>query len=61
LPRTAEFYAVNEIDKAVNKRVYHNNSSCPSGCDITGIGEDRPGTGGYQLCPDCDSRNGPGR
>ena len=36
MPRTSDFYAVNEIDKPPDKRVYHNNSSCPSGRDIKG-------------------------
>jgi hypothetical protein len=61
MPRTSDFYAGNEIDKPVDKRVYHNNSSCPSGCDIKDADKDRPGTGGYHLCRDCDTRNGPGR
>ena len=61
MPRTSDFYDVNEVSKPVDKRLYHNNSSCPSGCGIKEANEDRPGTAGYQLCRDCDARNGPGR
>ncbi len=61
MPRTSDFYSVNEAYKQVDERVYHNNSSCPSGCGIKEVGNDRGGTGGYQLCRDCDSRNGPVR
>jgi hypothetical protein len=55
------FLRVDEIDKPLDQRVYHNNSSCPSGCGIKEAKEDTPGTGGYQLCRDCDTRNGPAR
>jgi hypothetical protein len=61
MPRTSDFYSVNEAYRSVEERVYHNNSSCPSGCRIREVGEDRPGTDGYHLCRDCDARNGPER
>ena len=34
MPRTSDFYSVNEAYRPVDERVYHNNSSCPSGCCI---------------------------
>ena len=61
IPRTSDFYSFREAYKPVGARVYHNNSSCPSGCVIKEVGEDKPGTGGYRLCRECDARNGPTR
>jgi len=34
MPRIPEFYSVNEINKPVEKRVYHDNSACAPGRDI---------------------------
>ncbi len=61
MPRTSDFYSVNEAYKSLGERLYHNNSSCPSGCRIKGTGDDWPGTAGYTLCRECDARNGPTR
>lgn len=61
MPRTSDFYSVNKAYRSVEERVYHNNSSCPSGSRIKEAGEDSPGTSGYHLCRDCDTRNGPER
>jgi hypothetical protein len=60
MPRTPEFYSINEAAKPAANRVYHNNSACPPGRDIP-PSERRPGTGGYRLCMDCNERNTQGR
>jgi hypothetical protein len=61
MPKVAEFYSVNETAKPAASRVHHNNSACPPGRDIKAAKEDRPGTGGYRLCLDCDERNKQGK
>ena len=60
MPRTAQFYSINEAAKPVNKRVHHDNSACPPGRDIPQH-ERRIGTGGYRLCDDCAELNRQGR
>ena len=50
--KVAPFYSVNEINKPPNKRIYHDDGTCPSGRDIPPH-ERRAGTGGYRLCADC--------
>ena len=52
MSKVAEFYSVNEVKKPEDKRVHHNDSSCPPGRDIP-PNERQPGTGGYRLCDDC--------
>jgi hypothetical protein len=52
MAHVADFYSVNEVKKPAADRVYHNNTSCPSGRDIP-QGERRPGRGGYRLCEHC--------
>jgi hypothetical protein len=52
MAKVSAFYSVNETKKPVEKRVYHNDNSCPAGRDIPS-NERRPGTGGYRLCEDC--------
>jgi hypothetical protein len=54
------FYSVNEVQKAPQHRVYHNNNACPPGRDIPHH-ERRPGTGGHRLCEDCNRLNYQGR
>lgn len=60
MSQVASFYSINEVKKPANQRVYHNNNTCPPGRDIPKT-EQRPGTGGYRLCDDCDLRNRQGR
>jgi hypothetical protein len=60
MPRTPEFYSVNEAQKPVSLRVHHNNSACPPGRDIPSW-ERRAGTGGYRLCDDCARMNAQGQ
>jgi hypothetical protein len=52
MPRVPDFYSDNEIKKPFENRVYHNNSSCPSGRDIP-ANERCNGQGRYRLCDDC--------
>ena len=47
MPLVADFYSINEAQKPVHNRVYHNNSSCPPGRDIP-ANERRSGKGGYR-------------
>jgi hypothetical protein len=47
------FYSRREAEKPVEKRVYHNNDSCPPGRDIKANGDALNGTGGYRPCQDC--------
>lgn len=60
MPPVSDFHSVNEAKKAVDKRVYHNNSTCPAGRDIPAH-ERKPGKGGYRLCDDCERQNRAGR
>jgi hypothetical protein len=60
MPSVAAFYSVNEVDKPVGRRVYHNNGACPPGRDIP-ANERRVGTGNYRLCEDCNNLNAQGR
>lgn len=57
---TPAFHSTNEIKKAPNQRVYHNNNACPPGRDIPAW-ERQSGTGGYRLCQDCENLNRQGR
>lgn len=54
------FYSVNEAQKPVHHRVYHNNNACPPGRDIP-TWERKLGTGGYRLCEKCEQFNNEGR
>jgi hypothetical protein len=56
----ADFYSMNETKKTADKRVYHNNGTCPPGRDIP-ASERRNGKGGYRLCDDCKKLNDQGR
>lgn len=58
--QTPAFYSINEVKKAPQHRVYHNNNACPPGRDIP-TWERKPGTGGYRLCTDCNTLNYQGR
>ena len=49
------FHSVNETNKPVQKRVYHNDNTCPPGHDIP-KSEREKGTGGYRLCKVCQQR-----
>ena len=60
MPATAAFYSVNEVSKAANARVHHNNSARAPGRD-TPQWPRRLGTGGYRLRDDCASLNSHGR
>ena len=53
--KVAAFHSVNEPTKPPDKRVYHNDDTCPSGRDIP-ANERRPGKGGYRLCLHCKNR-----
>jgi hypothetical protein len=53
MAKVAPFYSVNEIKKPPDKRVYHDDSACPSGRDIPPH-DRRSGTGGLRHCNDCD-------
>jgi hypothetical protein len=59
MPKVAEFYSVNEINKPVEKRVYHDNSPCAPGRDIP-QNERRAGKGGYRRCDVCISETNQG-
>jgi hypothetical protein len=61
MPSCAPFYSRREVDKPPDKRVHHNNSTCPPGRDIKANGDDKPGEGGYRLCHDCAERNKQGK
>jgi hypothetical protein len=52
MPGIAEFYSIHESKKPVEKRVHHNNSTCPAGRDVP-QDERRSGTAGHRLCDDC--------
>ena len=47
------FFSVNERRKPPLHRVYHNDSSCPSGREIP-ENDRRVGTGGYRICDRCE-------
>ena len=53
MPQVASFHSVNEVEKPVQLRRYHDNSLCAPGRDIPKW-ERREGTGGYDLCEHCD-------
>jgi hypothetical protein len=53
MAKVAAFYSVNEVKKPEKDRVHHNESQCAPGRDIKAAKEDKPGTGGYPLCKDC--------
>jgi hypothetical protein len=52
MAKVAAFYSVNEVSKPAEKRVHHNDDTCPPGRDIPQQ-ERRSGTGGYRLCEKC--------
>jgi len=56
MPATFDFHSVNEANKPVDKRVFHNNTTCPAGRDIPAH-ERLPGDGGYRHCDVCDRQN----
>lgn len=56
-----DFYSKREINKPVNKRVYHNDSGCPPGIDIKSNKDNEPGRNGYRLCSNCEQRNKEGK
>jgi hypothetical protein len=60
MPKVAPFYSVNEAAKPLRHRVYHDNNNCPPGRDIP-KNEQRPGTGGYRLCENCQKLDQQGR
>jgi hypothetical protein len=60
MPNVKAFYSINEVKKAPEHRVHHNNSSCPPGRDIP-ANEKRDGTNNYRLCHDCAELNRQGR
>ena len=61
MPKCLDFHSIREKDKPAEKRVYHNNSTCPPGIDIKANGDNKDGTGGYRLCEDCEQRNKQGK
>jgi hypothetical protein len=56
MPKTPAFHSVNEEKKAIERRVYHDNSSCRPGQDIP-LHERRPGMNGYSECESCNRLN----
>jgi hypothetical protein len=52
MPLVRPFYSVKEALNPRDRRVYHNNSACPSGRDIPPL-ERKDGTANYRLCDDC--------
>jgi len=56
MPSTPAFHSINEVEKAPDHRVYHNNAVCIPGRDIPQK-ERQAGTGGYRLCEDCNRLN----
>ena len=60
MPSVSDFYSINEAKKPQDKRVHHNNSTCPAGQDIPPH-ERIPGNGGYRQCDDCDRQNKAGK
>jgi hypothetical protein len=60
MSKVAEFYSANEIQKAPQHRVYHDNNACPPGWDTTAW-ERYSGTGNYRLCDDCQRLDREGR
>jgi hypothetical protein len=59
MPTVPAFHSVNETKKPPAMREHHNNSACPTGRDVP-ANERRPGTGNYQVCHDCSTRNAQG-
>jgi hypothetical protein len=59
MPKTPQFYSINEVKKPEDKRVHHDNSACAPGRDIP-QSERRSGTGGYLPCKDCARLNSQG-
>ena len=49
------FHSVNETNKPIQNRVYHNDNTCPPGRDIP-KNERIFGKGGYRLCKVCQQR-----
>ena len=60
MPNVPSFHSLNEANKPIPRRIYHNNSACPLGRDIEDE-ERRKGTGNYRLCDDCEQLNRLGR
>jgi hypothetical protein len=60
MPNVPTFYSIHEANKPIPRRVYHNNSACPTGRDIA-VDERRDGKGNYRLCDDCEQLNRKGR
>jgi hypothetical protein len=56
MPKGAEFYSVNEIEKSPADRAHHTNRACTPGRDISEY-ERRLGAGGYRLCHVCKELN----
>ena len=53
MAKCPSFHSRREGEKPLEKRVYHNNDSCPPGRDIKANNDSLPGTGGYRLCDHC--------
>ncbi len=60
MARLPDFYSINEAEKPVRGRRYHNNGACLASREIPYI-ERRRGQNGYQLCEGCDKLNRQGR
>jgi len=56
LSKIPDIVALYEVTKPCDKRVYHNNSTCPAGRMIPEK-ERRSGTSGYRICENCKERN----
>jgi hypothetical protein len=56
MARTAPFYSINEIGKAIQNRVFHDNDLCAPGYEIP-INDRRLGTNNYRECEVCQRRN----
>jgi hypothetical protein len=60
MPIIDPFYSINESQKPVSDRVYHDNSTCAAGRDIP-ESERRSGIGGFRHCTNCQRQTEQGR
>jgi hypothetical protein len=55
---TVPFYSIDEEQKLLSNRTYHNHSQCPVGQSIPQDKREN-GTNGYEICPICRQINQP--
>jgi hypothetical protein len=56
MSRVNEFHFITEQEKPISQRIFHNNLRCPVVRELSFV-EQREGTGGYKLCPECGFLN----